>query len=269
MVAGMVGLFGLVIGSFLNVVILRHGAKNLGGRSECSSCRHVLAWYDLLPVLSWLTLRGRCRYCGSRISGQYAFVELSTALLFVFLWTAPVTYGIPYKLIGSVAIALLVCIFVYDLRHTIIPNLWVYTFDVLAIILSLLSLSAFVSLKDMALPQFLAGFLAAAPLFFLWAASGGRWMGFGDVKLALGMGWLLGPLPGLFSVLFAFVLGSIIMVPLLLYGRAVTHTGRYLYGMRGLTMKSEVPFGPFLVASTLLVWLSFLHGFDIPAIARW
>lgn len=259
------GLFGLIVGSFLNVVILRWGAKSLGGRSECSSCRHTLAWYDLVPVLSWIVLRGRCRYCGSRISGQYALVEIVTALLFFLVWAAPFPYSFLYRAVACAIAALLICIVAYDFRHTIIPDPWVYGFDALALVSALLVLPT-------AAPSWsllIGGFLAAAPLFLLWAVSGGRWMGFGDVKLALGIGWLLGPLSGLFSVLFAFVLGSVTLVPLLWYGRLVTHTGWYLYGMRGLTMKSEVPFGPFLIASTLLVWLSHMYGFDIPYALGW
>ena len=118
-------------------------------------------------------------------------------------------------------------------------------------------------------PLLLAGPLAALPLFSLWAVSRGAWMGFGDVKLALGMGWLLGPWSGLFAVFFAFVIGSVVLVPLMLIERRVTHTVSYGEQPAGLTMKSEVPFGPFLVISTFIVWFSLLYGIDIAAFVGW
>jgi leader peptidase (prepilin peptidase)/N-methyltransferase len=114
-----------------------------------------------------------------------------------------------------------------------------------------------------------AGPFAAMPLFFLWAISRGKWMGFGDVKLALGMGWLLGPAPGIFAVFLGFVIGTIILVPLVYGARLVTHMRGYGSGARGLTMKSEVPFGPFLIMGTFLVWISLLYGYNIVELIGW
>lgn len=257
------GLFGLIIGSFTNVLILRHGARSIGGRSVCPQCGHALAWYDLVPILSWLLLWGRCRYCGTRISAQYPLVEAAVAILFAFIWGAPFPVPLVTHVIFSLIVVLLVAIAVYDMRHTIIPDPWVYAFAALA-------LYASVSTTPQYFFPFLAGGpLAALPLLLLWGVSRGRWMGFGDVKLALGMGWLLGPVVGPFSVLFAFVLGSVTLVPLMLVSRLVTHMRASWGRAAGLTMKSEVPFGPFLIASTLIVWISLLYGFDIPALAGW
>jgi leader peptidase (prepilin peptidase)/N-methyltransferase len=78
------GILGLCMGSFLNVVILRRGRRAFSGRSSCMSCAKTLAWYDLVPVVSWVFLRGRCRACGSSISIQYPLVEGATAILFAF-----------------------------------------------------------------------------------------------------------------------------------------------------------------------------------------
>jgi hypothetical protein len=77
------GVLGLCVGSFLNVIILRRGKRSLSWRSECMSCAKTLAWYDLIPIASWVILRGRCRACGSSISIQYPLIEAATAILFV------------------------------------------------------------------------------------------------------------------------------------------------------------------------------------------
>jgi leader peptidase (prepilin peptidase)/N-methyltransferase len=268
MIALIAGLFGLIIGSFLNVVILRRGVKGIGGRSACAQCGHALAWYDLIPVISWVSLRGRCRYCGSHISMQYPLVEAVTAALFATIVASPFPVGAPYTMTFCVIAALLVCICTYDLRHTIIPDAWVYAFDALAFCTMPWLFAAMTPPDVPVWPLFAAGFIAAFPLFFLWAISRGTWMGFGDVKLALGIGWLLGPWSGVFAIFFAFIIGSVVLVPMMVYER-VTHTRTYGEVPAGLTMKSEVPFGPFLVASTLIVWLCLLYGIDLAALADW
>jgi leader peptidase (prepilin peptidase)/N-methyltransferase len=191
-----------------------------------------------------------------------ALVELATAALFAIIFASPLSIGYGYRLVSCILAALLVCIFVYDLRHTIIPDAWAYSFAGVALVGALAVYHS--------LPLTLAaGPIAAAPLFALWGVSGGRWMGFGDVKLALGIGWLLGPVPGVFSIFLAFVLGSVTLVPIVMWERFVTHSASPQGASAGLTMKSEVPFGPFLVASTLIVWISTLYAYDITALAGW
>lgn len=267
--AAVAALLGLIVGSFLNVVILRRGVGGLGGRSGCTKCGHSLAWYDLVPVLSWLSLFGKCRYCGSRISIQYPLVELASAAAFALLVAAPFPAGPLYRVSFCVIAALLICILVYDQRHTIIPDGWVYLFDVLAFLTMPMLYASLALPGQFVWPFFAAGIFAALPLFTLWAVSSGRWMGFGDVKLALGMGWLLGPVPGVFAVFLGFILGTIVLVPLMLLGGFVTHSSRYARFVPRLTMKSEVPFGPFLIASTFIVWISLLYGIDLPAMIGW
>lgn len=267
-----VGVFGLIVGSFLNVVILRFGEKGIGGRSECPSCHTTLQSRDLVPVFSWIFLRGRCRYCKARISIQYPLVEASTGILFALIGTA----GLPLSelMCALVVASLLVCIFVYDLRHQLIPDVWVWSFCAVALIMTLLSPALNLSL----LFAILAGPLAMFPILFLWMLSRpftgmyGAWMGFGDVKLSLGMGWLLAaptslgvPL-GLVAVFLAFVIGAIISVCILLpLPYIVAACGiRTKAGATGYTMKSEVPFGPFLIISCFLVWFAMLHHTSIP-----
>lgn len=255
------GLFGFIVGSFLNVVILRKGVRSLGGRSSCMSCGKEIVWYDLVPVFSWLFLRGKCRSCGSRISGQYPLVEALTAALFAFIGGAPADVSPLYLVLFCAIAALLLVIAFYDFRHTIIPDGWVYAFDALAVVTIFLPLHPAYSTPTLG---FLAGPLAAAPLFLLWLVSRGAWMGLGDVKLALGIGWLLGPVTGLLAIWCAFVLGAVLLLPFMFISRAVTHMRAVGTGAAGLTMKSEVPFGPFLIASCFFLWLLHLYGILLP-----
>lgn len=257
------GLLGLIAGSFLNVVILRHGARTLGGRSGCMACGCQLRWFDMVPVLSWILLRGKCRSCRAAISIQYPLVEALTAGLFILIGLSPL--GTFVKILSLGIVGLLVVIAVYDLRHTIIPDEWAYSFAGLGFLVTLAGLAGERETLDLVL-SLLAGPIAAFPLFALWAISEGRWMGLGDPKLALGIGWLLGVPAGLYAVFFAFVIGAVVSVFVLIpveYLRnknGITHLGP---ARPGLTMKSEVPFGPFLVAGCCIVWGAMMYGIHI------
>ena len=134
MISVIVFLFGLVVGSFLNCVIYRleTGGSFLKGRSYCPHCKHKLFWQDLIPLLSFFVLRGRCRYCGKKISLQYPFIEMATGLLFVLIFNFQVStfnqfpISNPQFLISICFLFLVSCflliIFVYDLKHFIIPD---------------------------------------------------------------------------------------------------------------------------------------------------
>ena len=228
--------FGSIIGSFLNVVILRYGTGRgvVRGRSACPHCRHELGIAQLVPILSFLFLGGRCRKCRSKISWQYPSVEFLTGLLFlgVFLKSGGI--------LDLIVLSLLVVIFVYDLKHKMIPDAPVYTFILIALIELLFSHPA---LLDLA-----AGPILFLPFFLLWFFSGGRWMGFGDAKLAIGMGWFLGFAGGLSAVVLGFWMGAGIGIMLLL-----------IKGGKKLTIKSEIPFAPFLIAG---LWLVYFFNLD-------
>ncbi len=259
------GIFGLIVGSFLNVVILRHGARSLGGRSSCFSCGKTLSWYELVPVFSWLVQKGRCRGCDARISVQYPLVEATTGIAFALIGVASI--GFAQQAVAAILASLLIVIAVYDIEHTIIPDEWVYAFAAVALISSIM-FSPELGFAS-ALTIFLSGVVVALPLFLLWFISRGTWMGFGDVKLALGMGWLLGTIQGLQALLLAFVIGAIVSVcilmplPKILRALRITRLGSR---HRALTMKSEVAFGPFLIAATSLVWFLGMYGISIPLI---
>jgi len=235
MISFAIFIFGLIIGSFLNVVIYRieKGESALKGRSYCPHCKHTLSWQDLIPILSFVLLKGRCRYCTQKISLQYPLVELATAVIFVFI-------GLNFYLL--IIASLLIILFVYDLRHYILPDkilLPAIGLVVLFRVFEFIKLGNFENLEPLINPLF-AGILASAFFFALYYVSRGRAMGFGDVKLALFMGLFLS-WPNILVALFvAFVTGAIIGVGLI----ALQKKG----------LKSEVPFGPFLIAGTLFAF---------------
>lgn len=241
-------LFGLLIGSFLNVVILRMntGRSVVVGRSKCAHCNRELTWYELIPVFSFLGLRGKCRTCRLPVSFQYPLVELTTAIVFVVCYTKLVVMagfglGAVIQFVFALIIAsLLIVITVYDLRHKIIPDIIVYPFILLAlgsIVYRVVTISGF-NLGT----ALLAGPLVALPFFFLWYFSKGRLMGFGDVKLMLGIGWLVGVEVGYGVFLLSFWIGGLVGLFLL----ALTKR----YGL-----KSEIPFGPFLILGLFIAVL--------------
>lgn len=250
-------IFGLIIGSFVNVLIARHGVKSIMGRSACMSCKRTLEWYELFPVFSWLVLGGKCRTCRARISIQYPAVELLTAGGFFLIGSASIP--ILQQFLGAAIVALLVAITVYDLYHTIIPDEWSYTFAFLALVYALAA-----PLPDAWHLTILAGPFVALPLYLLWRVSNGTWMGLGDAKLALGIGFLLGLFEGYVALSLAFVIGAFvgvfILIPLPKVAKALASAGITRGGeAKGFTMKSEIPFGPFLICALSIVWFSQLY----------
>lgn len=241
----MIFLFGLAIGSFLNCVIYRlalpsFSRKNLGGleagisffwgRSYCPNCKHSLSWQDLIPILSFVALLGKCRYCRQSIAPQYPLVELATGVLFFFVGMVAVdVIELIYLLIVA---CFLIIIFVYDLKHYIIPDKVIFPIIFIALFYNLIfHLSSFI-------PYFVAAVLAGGFFLAIVLMSGGRWMGVGDIKLAFLMGLVLG-FPNILAALFlAFLLGAIIGVGLIISGKK--------------TLKAEVPFGPFLATGTFV-----------------
>lgn len=252
-------IFGLIIGSFLNVVILRFNTdRSFGGRSGCMSCFHKLSWYELIPVFSYLGLGGRCRNCKTKISIQYPTVELATGFIFLALFLKFQDLFLLNTLVFSFTYAyyvmmfsLLLVVAVYDLKHKIIP-------DVLSIVLGVL---AFVGLFlfdannylifSLHLPtviEFFSGLIVSAPFALLWLVFCGVWMGLGDAKFAIGLGWLLGLSLAISGIVLAFWIGAIVGLVLVVFFKK--------YGM-----KSEIPFAPYLVLGAFLVFIFELHLF--------
>ncbi len=248
--------FGVIIGSFLNVYIYRfHTGKSLAGHSHCLSCGTGLRWYELFPLVSYVLLRGRCRTCGCKIPARYFLVELATGLLFAL--TLLLSLDIFAVLLFWFIFSILVVITVYDLYHFIIPDRLTFILTGVVIVLTVYQ----VCIEGAAWLQ--VGWSVATALggslffFFLWTISKGRWIGFGDVKLAFPLGLLVGPQYVFSFVVLSFWIGAGISLCLLAYVRLSRgKAGLHLPG-KALTMKSAVPFAPFLVASSLVV--AFTH----------
>jgi prepilin signal peptidase PulO-like enzyme (type II secretory pathway) len=259
-------IFGAIIGSFLNVVALRYNTgMTIEGRSVCFSCGKTLRWYELIPVLSYVMLRGKCSACRSGISLQYPLVELLTGTLFVLLYAQ--NNPLYYFTLMCLITAVLVVIVVYDIRHTIIPDGLVYSFIALSFI-KLLSDNNFLGLfTSERIWELLAGPILFLPFFLLWFFSRGRWMGFGDAKLAWGIGWMLGLIPGISSLIFSFWIGALVGILMLLLKRissslSVHNRGLFLR-FKNLTIKSEIPFAPFLILGVYIVFLGHVLVFDV------
>ncbi len=231
-----VGVLGAILGSFLNALLFRYntGRSVMRGRSKCMHCGHTLQALDLIPVVSYLLLAGRCRYCHSRVSWQYPLVEAAAAALSVLVYVQNLELG-AYAL-GLTMWLTLLFVVVYDLRHQIIP--WAASG-----LLAMLAL-AHIALAGPSPWLLAAGPLLAAPLLLVSLVSGGRWMGWGDGVLELGLGWMLGLTAGLTAFVLAFWSGALVGIVLLGLSK------RY-------TMKSEVPFAPFLVFGAACAY--FLH----------
>ncbi len=254
---------GLIIGSFLNVVIFRYntGRGVVTGRSACMTCGKPLVWYELVPLLSFVLQKGMCRHCRAKLSWQYPLVELSTSLVFValfFHFSSLIQTLTPVLLLEAVlavvAWCLLIVIGVYDLRHKIIPNGAVYTFAVLGLIRVLI----FVPVQPLNIFIFtlLAGPILFLPFYLLWLVSDGRWLGLGDGKLALGIGWMLGLGLGVSAVFMAFWIGALVSIFLLAFGQLKRK------GLK-LTMKSEIPFAPYLILGFAL---AYFFAFDVASL---
>lgn len=255
-------LLGLIIGSFLNVVLYRFNTeKSLGGRSACMSCQSKLHWYDLIPVFSFFLLSGRCRMCKTKISTQYPLVELTTGFIFgILFWKFQELFFVNILVFSFVysyfvtIFCLLLLIMVYDIKHKIIPDTLSFVFGVFVFIGLFFFYPSSVDshipyvFHLPAISDFLAGFVISVPFALLWFVSRGTWMGLGDAKLAVGMGFLLGMSGVISATIIAFWIGAIVGLLLIAFKR--------LHGI-----KDEIPFAPFLILGTSLV---FMFGFELP-----
>jgi leader peptidase (prepilin peptidase) / N-methyltransferase len=258
-------LLGTIIGSFLNVVIYRFntGKSIVHGHSICMTCNKSLRWYELIPVFSFLIQSGKCRRCASAISHQYPIVEFGTGFIFAliayhFLPILAISYWsfIFLLILFAFIFSLLIVISVYDIRHKIIPDKLVYLYALVSFFSVFLSYeSGFVSLQWPSLINILSGPIFALPFAFIWIISKGKWMGLGDAKLILGIGWMLGPLVALSAVIISFWMGAIWGLFYIFLSKNISDSK-----MMKIGMKTEIPFAPFLILGTLI---SFFFNLDI------
>ena len=230
------------------------------GRSKCLTCGKTLHWYETIPLFSYLFLGGKCLGCNAKISAQYPLVEFVTGALFCgvffvegFSSLLPVYFFVT---------CLLVIMAFYDFKHQIIPNAMVFLFDALAFLILIYTHGFSNLFSGAGLYDFLAGPILFSFFAVLFFGSGGRAMGFGDAKLALGVGWLLGFSGGIFAIIMAFWIGA--AWSLLIIALEKLHLSKLKLGMR-----SEIPFAPFIIIGiylqlftmwnflTIINWLTF------------
>ncbi len=255
---------GLCLGSFVNALVWRlheqvqeferktprqkylQRLSISRGRSMCPHCKHELAASDLIPVVSWLSLRGKCRYCAQPISIQYPVVEVLTAVAFLasYVWWPTVLSGLDIAVFGLWLALLtgLMALLVYDLRWYLLPNRVIYPLAAIAAVQAAVRAAAaerpLVALLNTALAVIVGGGI----FYVLFQISKGKWIGGGDVKLGWVIGLALGTPGGSFLFIFiASLLGSLVSIPLLASKR--------------LKRDSLIPFGPFLIAAAVVVQL--------------
>jgi leader peptidase (prepilin peptidase) / N-methyltransferase len=252
---------GLVFGSFVNAWVWRVYQQSLPkskqkkkvdlsiakGRSACTRCGHGLSAKDLVPVLSWLSLQGKCRYCKKAISWQYPLVEVITAGLFMltYVFWPKELQGLEY-LAFSAFLALIItfmALIVYDIRWMLLPNrivVWSALFAVLMLAVRYIDSpvdAAFITLQALGAVAIAGGIFLV--LFYI---SNGRWIGGGDVKLGLVIGLFVGsPIFAVLMLFVASVLGTLFALPFIVSGNK--------------TIQSKIPFGPFLVIAAITTYI--------------
>lgn len=266
MTVAILTLLGLCLGSFVNALVWRLYEQSsivnrqskrrdkrqetkefsiLSGRSMCVHCKHRLAAKDLIPVFSWLVLRGKCRYCHKPISWQYPAVELLTAGLFVLSYLKW-PYG--FETSGIVLFAAwlpllsgLIALAVYDIKWMLLPDRLVYPLSVFW--LAVVAERALLARDPQVIATAFWGVVFCGGLFWLlFQVSRGRWIGGGDVKLGVLLGLLVGgPMNALLVIFLASWLGTLVALPLMISGRAHRAT--------------RLPFGPYLITASVIVFL--------------
>jgi len=218
--------------------------KTSQDRSRCLSCGYELRWYDLIPLISWLTLRGRCRHCHKPIGYMEPLIELGTALFFVIsyaFWPAPLDSFLPIAglatwLVAGVGLAIL---FAYDTKWYLLPDRVSFTVIGLGLLSAVLTIVGS-SNPIGAILNVVGSIAVLSGLYFLiYLVSRGRWIGFGDIKLGLGLGLLLADWQiALIALFLANLIGTIVVIPLMATGK--------------LKRDSHVPFGPLLIAGAIV-----------------
>lgn len=248
-IASYLFVIGAVMGSFAGAVAwrLEKGRDFVRERSECEHCHHKLSALDLIPIVSWLWLRGRCGYCRKPIGYTAILIELSLGVAFAAAYlfspfTLDGTLGWLQLGLWLIGLVLLAILFIYDARHFLLPD--VIMFPLIGVGLLLFALRTFGGGYDTGGVTFelIAGLVPVAGVYLgLYWLSQGRWVGFGDVKLGVFIGLALGWQGALIALILANLLGTLWIAPGLLSGR--------------LKRTDHIPFGPFLILATIIAFL--------------
>jgi leader peptidase (prepilin peptidase) / N-methyltransferase len=238
---------GLCFASFVNALVWRiHEKKDFTrARSQCPNCNHILAPKDLVPVFSWLMLKGKCRYCQQSISRQYPVVELTGA--FIFAWSY-LFWPMDLSQTGNIVLFVtwlassvgLLALAVYDLKWMLLPSKILYPTLLTAVGGEVVYLVGFAPDKLHFSLTWLASVVVASGIFFtLFTVSKGKWIGYGDVRLGLITGTLLHtPGKSALMIFLASLIGSLAVLPLLAVGKK--------------NLSAKMPYGPFLIIATFI-----------------
>jgi leader peptidase (prepilin peptidase) / N-methyltransferase len=236
-------IYGASLGSFANVMADRLRVKSFwGGRSECLTCAKKLSWYEVVPILSFIFQKGRCKGCKSRLSQMYLWSEIITGALvagliyIVPLYTPVYTAQFLVFMIWSLIICISMAIVIYDIRHTIVP------FE-MAMLLLLVGVCMALSRQFTSgfnLFDLLSGFIVATPFTLMYIISKGRWVGLGDIIIYAAFGFILGLPLGASMFFYSVWLGAFVSICMLLIHK------------KDYSLKSEIPFTPFIIAASLL-----------------
>lgn len=211
-------------------------------RSRCLACKHKLAWYDLIPVLSWLWLRGKCRYCQEFIGWPEVLLEVGLAGIFAvsaWLWQDWSLVGAAQFGLYIIALGMLAILFVYDARWFLLPDVIMWPLIVIAMVYAGVSLTQSPDITDALWSLGGAAVIMSGLYGVLYVVSRGAWIGFGDVKLGLALALLLVQWPLAFVALFAAnLIGTVLVMPGMLTG--------------ALQRNAKIPFGPLLIMGFLL-----------------
>lgn len=249
-------LIGTALGSFISVIANRYntGLPFLRGRSVCFSCNTQLSKKDLIPIFSFLFLCGRCRYCQSKIPKEVFMTEILMGILTILAFLKSGLFVSDFSLMLATSYLLLTFIFaiillisIYDLKHFIIPDSFLIYLFIFSFLYLLISNFFILHNSDFIIQNLISGIILAVPFLLIFLISKGRWLGFGDVKYIAVLGFFLGFAQGLSAVVIAFWIGAVVSLSLLPF-------------KKNLTIKSEIPFGPFLSLGTII---SFCLSLDI------
>lgn len=275
------GVLGLCMGSFAGATVWRLRARQLvedktageevdskelkrllpltkttpaTDRSRCLHCEHTLAWYDLLPLISWASTAGKCRYCHKKIGWFEPVIELGVAGLFIasyLLWPMALhsIHDVAPFVLWLVACVLLAILFAYDLKWFLLPNYIVFPLIAIGTVVATLAVIDSSDMPMTLLSITMAAGILSGVYLLLWLVSKGQWIGFGDVKLGLGLALLLADWQLAFIALFAAnFIGCLIVIPGMLAGK--------------VTRKTRVPFGPLLIIGAVVAMLVGHHIID-------
>lgn len=258
-----IGFLGIIVGSFLNVVIIRHGSgMGIGGRSMCPQCHKQLAWYELIPVISFLVQRGTCKDCHKKISIQYPIIELITGMLFFLATKHSISlfFSIPSfwfwggLLLILLLVSLIIIIVVHDIKTQTIPVAWLGLLAIVGILFLIFYYSSYQIFFITLLTPHIIGVITSVPFLVIYLFSHGRWIGFADIEIIAWIGFMQGFINGLSTVLLSFYIGALFAVLLIGYKMIVKQ--RPYNDIR----KQSIAFAPFLFLGFFITMFS---GFSL------